>query len=170
MEGTLRVAGAIGESIVDGPGLRYTIFVQGCPLHCPGCQNPQTHDFAGGIERTLDELFAAVCRNPMVQGVTFSGGEPFCQPEPLAVLAEALRQQRKHLMCYTGYTFETLLASNDPAVRRLLEQLDLLVDGPFLQEQRNLNLRFRGSANQRVLDVPKSLQANAPVWAEQYRS
>ena len=143
--------------------------MQGCPHHCPGCHNPQTHDFAGGKEMDLDTLLHDMCRNPLVKGVTFSGGEPFCQPEPLYHLAVALKAKGKHLMAYSGYTFEQLLELPDPFVRKLLEQLDLLVDGPFIEAERNLELRFRGSANQRVLDVPASLAANAPVWAEQYR-
>lgn len=169
MEGTIRIAGTVGESIVDGPGFRYTLFTQGCPHHCPGCHNPQTHDFAGGKEMDLGTLLHDMCRNPLVKGVTFSGGEPFCQPQPLYELAVELKAKGKHLMAYSGYTFEQLLELPDPFVRKLLEQLDLLVDGPFIEAERNLELRFRGSANQRVLDVPASLAANAPVWAEQYR-
>lgn len=169
MEGTIRIAGTVGESIVDGPGIRYTLFTQGCPHHCPGCHNPQTHDFAGGKEVALDTLLADMCRNPLVTGVTFSGGEPFCQPEQLYRLAVELKTKRKHLMAYSGYTFEQLMESSDPFVKKLLGQLDLLVDGPFIEAERNLELRFRGSANQRVLDVPASLAADAPVWAEQYR-
>jgi len=140
MEGTIRIAGTVGESIVDGPGFRYTLFVQGCPHGCPGCHNPQTHDFDGGQDIALDTLLKDMCKNPFVKGVTFSGGEPFCKAEPLYRLAV-----------------------------ELLGELDLLVDGRFLMEEKNIDLRFRGSANQRVLDVPKSLEAGAPVWAEQYR-
>ncbi len=169
MEGTLRIAGMARESIVDGPGMRYTVFTQGCPHHCPGCHNRQTHDFNGGRDIQLDELLEDICRNPIIQGVTFSGGEPFSQPGPLSELAAELKKRSKHIMVYTGYTFEQLLEMEDPAVRRFLEQADLLVDGPFIQAERNIELRFRGSANQRILDVPKSLEENAPVWAEQYR-
>ena len=169
MEGKIRVAGTVGESIVDGPGFRYTLFTQGCPHHCPGCHNPQTHDFEGGTEIALNTLLQDMCRNPMIRGVTFSGGEPFCQPEPLYALAVELKKKGKHLMAYSGYTFEQLLALESPAVRQLLSQLDLLVDGRFVEAERNIELRFRGSANQRVLDVPASLAENAPVWAEQYR-
>ena len=169
MEGTIRIAGTVGESIVDGPGIRYTLFTQGCPHHCPGCHNPQTHDFVGGKEVALDTLLADMCRNPLVTGVTFSGGEPFCQPEQLYRLAVELKAKRKHLMAYSGYTLEQLMELPAPFVKKLLGQLDLLVDGPFIEAERNLELRFRGSANQRVLDVPASLAADAPVWAEQYR-
>lgn len=169
MEGTIRIAGTIGESIVDGPGFRYTIFTQGCPHHCPECHNPQTHDFAGGKEVALEMLLEEACRNPLVRGVTFSGGEPFCQPKPLYALAVAVKARGKDLLAYTGYTFEQLLELSDPYVRKLLSQLDLLVDGPFIAAERNIELRFRGSANQRVLDVPLSLEVQRAVWAEQYR-
>ncbi len=163
----LRIAGTIGESIVDGPGIRYVLFTQGCPHGCVGCHNPQTHDFAGGKEVTVDTLLADITKNPFVKAVTLSGGEPFCQPAALAQLAASLKEKGYHLMCYTGYTFEQLLQKED--ARPLLEQLDLLVDGPFVLDRKNIELKFRGSDNQRVLDVPASLAANAPVWCEKYR-
>lgn len=169
MEGVLRLAGVVGESIVDGPGIRFVIFTQGCPHACPGCQNPQTHDFAGGSDVSLDDLLGQILANPFVKGVTFSGGEPFCQAAGLLPLARELKARGRHLMAYTGYTFEELLALDDPAVRPLLAEIDLLVDGRFVEAEKSLELKFRGSANQRVLDVPASLAANTPVWAEQYR-
>lgn len=162
----LRIAGVIDESIVDGPGIRFVIFTQGCPHHCPGCHNPQTHDFAGGQEVKISRLLADVQADPLIGGVTLSGGEPFCQPKPLAELARVLRLGGKHIMTYTGYTWEQLLEMDDPDVLALLRQCDVLVDGPFVQEQRDLSLRFRGSRNQRLLDVPKSLAAGQPVWWE----
>ena len=154
MEGTIRIAGTVGESIVDGPGFRYTLFVQGCPHGCPGCHNPQTHDFNGGTEIELDTLLRDMCRIPFIKGVTFSGGEPFCKAEPLYRLAVELKKKGKHLMAYSGYTFEELMQLPAPYVKKLLGELDLLVDGRFIMEQKNIDLRFRGSANQRVLDVP----------------
>ena len=163
----LRIAGTIGESIVDGPGIRYVVFTQGCPHGCPGCHNPQTHDFAGGKEVAVDTLLADITKSPFVKAVTLSGGEPFCQPAALAELAAPLKEKGYHLMCYTGYTFEHLLEKQDALP--LLEQLDLLVDGPFVEAQKNIELKFRGSANQRVLDVPASLAAKAAVWCEKYR-
>ena len=163
----LRIAGTIGESIVDGPGIRYVLFTQGCPHGCPGCHNPQTHDFAGGKEVDTDLLLTDILKNPFVKAVTLSGGEPFAQPAALAELASALKEKGYHLMCYTGYTFEQLLQRED--ARPLLDKLDLLVDGPFVEAQKSIDLRFRGSANQRILDVPASLAANAPVWCEKYR-
>ncbi|MGE4548343.1 MAG: anaerobic ribonucleoside-triphosphate reductase activating protein [Intestinibacillus sp.] len=168
MQGTLRVAGTIGESIVDGPGIRYVIFTQGCPHHCPGCHNPETHEFDAGVELNLDTLFADIMKNPLVTGVTFSGGEPFCQSKPLAVLAAALREKKKHIMVYSGYTFEQILELGDDAAA-LLSQCDMLVDGPYIQSQRELSLRFRGSRNQRILDVPLSLKTGEPVWAKGYQ-
>ncbi|RHS33677.1 4Fe-4S cluster-binding domain-containing protein [Butyricicoccus sp. AF10-3] len=107
MEGKIRIAGTVGESIVDGPGFRYTLFVQGCPHGCPGCHNPQTHDFEGGQDIELDTLLKDMCRNPFIKGVTFSGGEPFCKAEPLYYLAVELKRKGKHLMAYSGYTFES---------------------------------------------------------------
>lgn len=169
MSQTLRIAGTIGESIVDGPGIRYVIFTQGCPHHCPGCHNPETHDFAGGAEMSADALLADIAKNPFIKGVTFSGGEPFSQPGPLAEIARELKKRGFHLMAYTGYTYEELTALEDPAVEELLSQLDLLVDGRFIQAQRNIDLRFRGSENQRILDVPASRSAGQAVWCEQYR-
>ena len=124
---------------------------------------------AGGVEMDTADLLADIAKNRFVRAVTFSGGEPFVQAAPLLEIAQTLKQQGYHLLSFTGYTFEELLAQNNPAVRGLLETLDLLVDGKFLQDQRNLDLRFRGSENQRILDVPASLAANAPVWCESYR-
>lgn len=165
---TLRIAGTVGESIVDGPGIRYVIFTQGCPHHCPGCHNPETHDFEGGQAVETGTLLADIRKNPLVSGVTFSGGEPFAQAGALLPLAQALRADGKHLMAYTGYTFEELLQGGEE-VRALLAQLDLLVDGRFVLAQKSLELRFRGSANQRILDVQRSLAEGTPLWADGYR-
>ena len=153
-EYTLRVAGVIEESIVDGPGIRFVLFLQGCRLHCPGCQNPHTWDFEGGTLVPADEVLARIKSNPLVHGVTFSGGEPFEQAEALLPLAEELRSQGYHLMAFTGYTMEQLLQKPERAA--LLEKLDLLVDGPFLEAEKSLDLRFRGSRNQRILNIPAS--------------
>lgn len=157
----VRVAGRVAESIVDGPGLRYVLFTQGCPHHCPGCHNPDTHDFAGGTPVSVRDILADIRRNPLLRGVTFSGGEPFCQSEALVPLAAALKSLGYHLMAYTGYVWEDL--ARDTAAARLLPFLDVLVDGPFVEARRSLELRFRGSANQRILDVPAGLSAGRPV-------
>ncbi len=153
---TLRVAGTVQDSIVDGPGIRYVIFTQGCPHHCEGCHNPQTHDFEGGEPADVEKILEQISKNKMIGGVTFSGGEPFCQAQALLPIAEAIKSQGKHLMIYTGYLYEELQNSADPNCRRLLELADLLVDGPFVPAQRNLTLPYRGSENQRVIDLAKT--------------
>lgn len=163
----VRAAGVVPESIVDGPGIRYAVFVQGCPHSCPGCHNPETHPFAGGVEMDIEELFAAFQRDPLLKGVTLSGGEPFCQPEPLAELARQVHGAGKDVVVFTGYLFEELAASADPAVAALLKETDLLIDGPYIEAQRDIDLSFRGSANQRLVDVKKSLAAGqAVLWPE----
>ena len=140
----------MGDSIVDGPGIRLAIFVQGCCHHCEGCHNPESWAFGAGTDMSVEELFAMVKANPLCRGVTFSGGEPFCQAGALVPLAENLKAAGYELASYSGYTFEQLLAGTP-------EQKALLA-------QRNLDLLFRGSENQRILDVPKSLAAGSAVW------
>lgn len=160
----LRVAGKAPESVVDGPGLRYCLFLQGCPHGCPGCHNPETHAFSGGTQVAGERILTDIQGNPLLRGVTFSGGEPFCQSRRLAPLAIALKGHGYHLMAYTGYTWEALMA--DPIHRPLLECLDLLVDGPFVQAQHTLMLPFRGSENQRIVDVAASLRVGECVLWE----
>ena len=159
----LTIAGVVKESIVDGPGIRYTVFTQGCPHHCPGCHNPQTWDFEGGQPTTAQALFEDFQKDPILKGITFSGGEPFCQPEPLTELAKLVHGAGKDVTIFTGYTYEQLLEKQDPAVDALLAQCDLLIDGPFVMAQRNLELRFRGSENQRLIDMKKTRQAGCVV-------
>ena len=158
----LYLAGIQGDSIVDGPGIRTAFFAQGCPHHCPGCHNPETWPFEGGTRMEENALVTAVTRNPLCTGVTFSGGEPFAQAEGFAKLARLLKEKGYEVASYTGYTFEQLLEGTE-AQKALLAELDVLVDGPFLQEQRTLELAFRGSRNQRILDVPASLAAGRAV-------
>lgn len=106
----IRIAGTVSESIVDGPGIRYTIFTQGCPHHCEGCHNPETHDFSGGRLADTDKIYNHIAENPLLKGVTFSGGEPFCQPAPLYDLAKRIKENTKlDIMAYTGFTFEQLI-------------------------------------------------------------
>lgn len=160
---TLRIAGTVNDSIVDGPGIRYVIFTQGCPHHCPGCHNPQTHDFSGGEDADVERILSEIFGNPILSGVTFSGGEPFCQAEGLVPIAEAIKEKGKHLMIYTGYLLEQLQKLEKPAVNRLLELADVIVDGPFIIAEKNLTLSFRGSENQRVIDMVKSRTAGEIV-------
>lgn len=150
----LRVSGIVEESVVDGPGVRFVIFTQGCEHHCPGCHNPHTHALDGGTMMQTDAILARFDEDPLLSGMTFSGGEPFLQPEALAQLAEAVHARGKDVMVYSGFTFEQLLEKEErePAVRRLLRQADILVDGPYVESRRNLELEFRGSDNQRLLN------------------
>lgn len=147
----IRVSGIVEESIVDGPGFRYVIFTQGCPHHCPGCHNPQTHSFEGGTMMDIEDIFHAFCENPLLAGITFSGGEPFCQPKPLYELAVKVHKIGKSVMTYTGYTYEQLEEIDDIWVKKLLSVSDILVDGPYIEELRDMDLQFRGSSNQRIL-------------------
>ena len=153
---TLRIAGIVKDSIVDGPGIRYVIFTQGCPHHCEGCHNPQTHDFSGGEDADVGKILDEMFQNPILSGVTFSGGEPFCQAEALVPIAEVIKEKGKHLMIYTGYLLEQLQEMSNPAVKRLLELADVIVDAPFILAEKNLTLSFRGSENQRVIDMIKT--------------
>lgn len=150
----LRIAGVIEESIVDGPGVRFTLFLQGCHSHCKGCQNPQTWDFESGTLVTAKEILEKILGNPLIHGITFSGGEPFEQAEKLIPFAAELKRRGYHLMAFSGYTFEELITR--PECKELLTLLDILVDGPFIEEQKSLELRFRGSKNQRILDLSAS--------------
>ncbi len=169
MGAQLRIAGIENESIVDGPGFRLAVFAQGCPHHCPGCHNPQTHPFEGGKLVDTDQLLDMLTANPLLSGITLSGGEPFCQPEAFALLAQQTHEKGKHVMCYTGYTLDQLLASEDTAIRSLLEHIDILVDGPYLEAQRDLTLQFRGSANQRLIDLPATLRSGEVIlWKDPY--
>lgn len=164
----IRIAGYANDSIVDGPGIRFTLFVQGCPHHCEGCHNPQTHDFAGGYVVSTEEIYKRVAANPLLDGVTFSGGEPFCQAHALYVLGSRLREQYYGLIVYTGYTFEYLIknATSQNFYRELLSIADYLIDGRFDISKKNYLLRFRGSENQRILDCATSLKCGYPVISE----
>lgn len=165
---SLRLSGCVADSIVDGPGMRFVLFVQGCPHHCPACHNPQTHDFSGGYAADLDSLMLQITENPLCTGVTFSGGEPFCQAKALYLLAQKIRSAGKDIVVYSGYTFEELLekSEQEPAILALMRQCRLLIDGRYLQEQRDLTLPFRGSKNQRILDLKKSLSEKRAVCQE----
>jgi anaerobic ribonucleoside-triphosphate reductase activating protein len=168
LEQTLAVGGIEPESIVDGPGFRYTVFVQGCHFRCPGCHNPQLQTLAGGRRITVGEILEELRENPLLEGLTLSGGDPFVQAEACAVLAEEVRGLGLSVFAYTGYTFEALWRAENPAWRRLLMAVDVLVDGPFVRELRDIDLRFRGSSNQRLIDLPRTLAAGQIVlWPEE---
>lgn len=163
----LRIAGTANDSIVDGPGIRFTIFTQGCPHHCEGCHNPQTHDFSGGTLTDTDELLNRIKSNPLLDGVTFSGGEPFCQAEALAELGSKIKSLGLNIVTYTGYTFEELFAERENrSIGKLLSVTDYLIDGPFILGQKNWEIRFRGSSNQRIIDTAESLRTGKAVTVE----
>jgi anaerobic ribonucleoside-triphosphate reductase activating protein len=170
MNDTLRLAGIVRESIVDGPGIRFVVFCQGCPHKCPGCHNAVTHDFEGGSDCSTEKILAAVDENPLLSGVTFSGGEPACQPEGFLTLAKAVKERKLNIWMYSGYTFEQLMemGKNSAALKSLLDYVDVLIDGRYVEAARDLTLRFRGSRNQRVIDVPASLRSGEAVIASEY--
>ncbi len=163
----LRISGYEKESIVDGPGIRFVIFTQGCPHHCDGCHNPETWDFTGGREVEEDEILELVRSSRLIKGVTFSGGEPFAQAGPLASLGRRIKEMGLDIVTYTGYTFEEILEKSrqDRNIRDLLEVSDLIVDGRYIREERDLSLAFRGSRNQRVIKVAESLNAGEVIQA-----
>ncbi len=154
------------DSIVDGEGLRAVIWTQGCPHGCPGCHNPQTHPFDGGTSVASEILLKQLKAHFYLDGVTFSGGEPMAQAAACGELAQAVHQLGMNVWCYTGYTWEALMEAQDPDQRTFLEQIDVLIDGPFLLAQKTQNLRLRGSSKNRHIDVKSSLKAQRVVLAE----
>ena len=163
----ISLSGVTGDSIVDGPGIRLTIFTQGCPHNCPGCHNPQTHDPNGGSWGDTEDILAAAAENPLLDGITLSGGDPFMQPVPCLELAKGALKIGLNVWTYTGYTWEALWQENAPEKIALLKESDVVIDGPFLLAERSLELKFKGSRNQRTIDVKKSLEAGEVVlWEE----
>ncbi len=157
----IKISGVVSDSIVDGPGLRMTVFTQGCSHRCPGCHNPQTHDPEGGFFADTEDILHALTENPLLDGITLSGGDPMEQAEACAQLAKGAHDAGLSVWTYTGYTWEALLQERDPHRMALLEQTDVLVDGPFLSEQRSLELQFRGSRNQRLIRAAESLRSDS---------
>ncbi|OPX85509.1 MAG: Pyruvate formate-lyase 1-activating enzyme [Pelotomaculum sp. PtaB.Bin104] len=155
----VRVAGIVKESIVDGPGIRYVVFAQGCRHNCPGCHNPETHSFQGGYLIDISTIIQQIKGNPLLDGVTFSGGEPFEQALAFGELAEQVKNLGYHVMSYTGYTYEHLLKNKDTRKgwAKLLSLTDHLVDGKFELAKKSMRLKFRGSHNQRIIDIGQSM-------------
>lgn len=148
------------DSIVDGEGIRAVIWTQGCPHNCPGCHNPETHDYNGGFLKDIEELKDEINSLDDETGVTFSGGDPFVQPEACLELAKYCHSVKLNVWCYTGYTYEQLLkkAQSEPVVMNFLKEIDVLVDGRFVMKLKSYEVKFRGSKNQRIIDVKKSLE------------
>lgn len=163
----LRIAGTVNDSIVDGPGMRFTVFTQGCPHKCEGCHNPQTHDFNGGFIADTDEIIEQIKENPLLDGVTFSGGEPFCQAEILAETGKTIKSLGLDIVTYTGYTFEELFEKREKNHwGELLEVTDILIDGKFVLSLKDWNSKFRGSSNQRIIDCQESLKQGKAVISD----
>ena len=154
----IRIAGAIKESIVDGNGLRFTLFTQGCPHNCKGCHNPETHNINGGYDCEEEKIIQLIKANPLLSGVTFSGGEPILQAEKLITIAKAVVEMGKNCWIYSGYTFDELMKMENPHIKELLGYCDYLVDGKFILEQKDLTLLFRGSKNQRIINLKKTFE------------
>ncbi len=159
----MRIFGLVQDSIVDGPGFRFVCFVQGCPHNCPGCHNPDSHNPAGGREMSVAEAAAELSKNPLTDGLTLSGGEPFAQAADCLRLAQIAHERGLNVWSYSGWTFEYLRDQGTAEQLALLKELDVLVDGPFILEERTLSLPWRGSRNQRVIDVQASLAAGEAV-------
>ena len=161
MATTLRILNIVEDTMVDGPGFRTSIYCAGCSHACPGCHNPQSWAFDQGREMTVEQLVRIVADDPYTRGVTFTGGDPMYQAAAFAELAQQIRHRtQKDIWCYTGFTFESLI--NDDQ-RELLAELDVLVDGPFIKALRDEDLLFRGSSNQRIIDVQASLYSGDVV-------
>lgn len=161
----IRVLDIIEDTTVDGPGFRTSIYCAGCSHACKGCHNPQSWDFNGGREMTTEEIMKIIEADPYAD-VTFSGGDPMYQAEGFIELARAIRERtNKTIWCYTGFTYEALLKM--PKQRELLELIDVLVDGPFVESLRDPDLLFRGSSNQRIISLPQPLQKEGGTkgWA-----
>ena len=167
----MKIAGITYESLVDGPGIRVVVFAQGCDLACPHCHNPESWDTSAGKDYTVPQLFRAIKKpgpgRQRVRGVTFSGGEPFMQAEELAQVAVLAKRMSWDVVTYTGHTYEKLIARNSAGVQALLDATDYLIDGPYNHIQRDLDLRFRGSGNQRVIDMNATRQQGLIVLAEE---
>lgn len=158
----VRLAGIAYESLVNGPGMRRVYFAQGCRHNCEGCFNKDTHDFNGGELKDMDELIDDAVGNPMLKGITFSGGDPVEQAESFLYMAKAFKKAGLNIWCYTGYTFEEILnkMKENKSLKELIDNIDVLVDGKFEINKKRDGLRFKGSTNQRLINVKESLKKN----------
>lgn len=160
MKKTVRLSGIAYESLVNGPGMRRVFFSQGCKHNCKGCFNPDTHDLNGGELKDVNEIIRDILQNPIIKGVTFSGGDPFEQAERFAYIARELKAVKNlNIWCYTGYTIENLWENKEQRDDwvELLNSIDVLVDGKF-DETKNGEFRYRGSSNQRIIDMKKTIE------------
>lgn len=161
---TVRIAGSKAHSAVNGPGVRYVLFMQGCHHHCSGCQNPETHALDGGIECRIQDVISEIVGTRYLDGVTLSGGDPFVQPEAGMQIARAVKEAGLNLWVYTGWTYEQLQdGCAGEAGKKMLSYVDVLVDGPFVEGLRSEEVRWRGSTNQTLVDVQASLKQGCKV-------
>ncbi len=165
----LRIAGISEDSLVDGPGLRFVIFFQGCPYACPGCHNVETWDKDGGEVITTNSLQAKWRTNFLLDGITFSGGEPLAQKEALLDLVKKAKADNLNVTLYTGNTFENIMVENDPLTMQILTYVDYLIDGPFVLSKRSSDVLYRGSTNQRIIDIKKTSATKTLVLINEYR-
>ncbi len=158
----VRIAGLINDSIVDGPGIRLTVFAQGCPHNCIGCHNPATHDMNKGRLEDVDYILKVADENPLLNGITLSGGEPFEQPDGMGEIAKKAKERGLSVVVYSGYTWQELMENKKDSLK-ILNYADYLIDGRFILEKKSYELRFKGSENQRIIDVKKSLESGVVV-------
>ncbi len=161
---TLRVVDIIDGTTVDGPGFRTSIYFAGCQHHCPGCHNPSTWDSLAGYDMTIEQIMARIIENDF--NVTFSGGDPMMQAHNLIHLAKAIRDIGKTIWCYTGYTYNEVYTN--PLMSKLLPYLEVIVDGRFIESQRDISLLFRGSANQRLIRIADSTPEEVTLWTPEF--
>ncbi len=166
---TLQMFGTANDSIVDGPGLRYSVFVQGCSHHCPGCHNEESQPREGGYTAQIEDIVNDICENKLISGVTLTGGEPLEQAEGCLELAKILKEKGYNLWVYSGYLYEDILEGKpSPAARDLIDVCDVLVDGPFVQALNSYELKWKGSSNQRVIDLNETRkQGSIVLWQEE---
>ncbi len=168
MNNAIRISGIVNESIVDGPGIRFVVFAQGCIHNCPECHNPHTHSFKGGYTISIDEIIKLVEKNPLLDGVTLSGGDPFEQADVFGKLAQTVKKMGLSVMTYTGYQFEEILQQvhHKKGWDTLLKYSDIIVDGKYDKNKSKLDLKFIGSTNQRIVDVKTTLASNEITTVE----
>ncbi len=156
------------DSIVDGEGIRTVIWTQGCNHHCKGCHNPETWSFDSGYLVDVDSVIKEIDSLTGQDGITLSGGDPFYQVDACTLIAKHCKDKKLNVWCYTGFLYEDLI--KDTKMLELLKYIDVLVDGPFVLKERSLDLYFKGSSNQRIIDVPNSLKENKIVLVSKYNS
>lgn len=162
MKDTIRLSGIAYESLVNGTGIRRVFFSQGCKHNCKGCFNQDTHDFNGGEERGIDDLIKDTLDNPIIKGVTFSGGDPFERAEEFSYMAKEFKKFGLNIWCYSGYTFEEIIeiSRENQGFNDLINNIDVLVDGKFIEEEKDEEIKYRGSGNQRIIDVKGSIESD----------